>query len=158
LGSEACIDNNMLFSGNGEWRLITRPTFDWSTNGPRRWRTQLRVVKHNARKIAASQLLELAMRTVGGTGGHYGLASYPLRLYEHGLGVRRSLANAVEAIRAGRRPCVTPLSPRALSRRAWRASRPTGVEDPYAWQISGRLNSEWGRRDRPTFRQQSADV
>jgi predicted dehydrogenase len=151
LGSKACIDNNLLFREDGEWELLTRPAFDPSTSGLRQWRARLRT-------IAASRLLELGMRSAGGTGGYYGVANYPLRLYEHGLAVRRSLANAVDAIRGGPPPlCNATESARTVATclagvEAYRSGGSVRVADFWPPEL------EMRQRDRPTFRQQSADV
>jgi predicted dehydrogenase len=103
-GTEASIENNMLFSKTGEYHIFERPhlpqqdpalgagkLFSFRGNGYReriqRYRTYL-----------GARLLEGVMKYKG-LDGEYSICSYPMRLYPHDMAVRASLKNFVGAIR-----------------------------------------------------------
>lgn len=110
-GTDRCIENNLLLGNNGLVRSLTRPI----VRHPRRPRgslrgrlRDLRLDLSNARALAAHGLFSL-LRSLAGRNENYRVSSYPLRLYEHDLAVRRCLEDFVECVRTGRRPRSTAM-------------------------------------------------
>jgi predicted dehydrogenase len=84
-GTERCVENNLLLGKDGSIRCLSRPSL------------------RHGKALAAHGLFSL-LRRLYGESESYRLSSYPLRLYEHDLAVRRSLEDFVECVRTGRRP------------------------------------------------------
>lgn len=117
-GSEMSIENNLLFSKTGEYRVFARPHLPdrphyqkvaasrpfYSIRGRGYlWhgRTTISWLKHawpRYRTYYIALLLEWLMKR-NGTDIEYGISSYPIRLYPHNLAVRASLENFAGAIR-----------------------------------------------------------
>jgi predicted dehydrogenase len=106
-GSERSIENNILFSKNGSHEVFSKPHLPrdefpkqkaahlaWYMRGPNHYRSSFR--RH--RIYWLGKMFELLMRRKG-YDHEYGISSYPIRLYPHGLAVRSSLENFVAAIR-----------------------------------------------------------
>ena len=105
-GSRMSIENNLLFTKDGGVSFIARPHLPkdeppitnaqvpfYSIRG-RGYRARIETY----RTYFLGRLFEVLMRRQG-TGGDYGVAAYPLRLYPHALAVRASLENFVGAVR-----------------------------------------------------------
>jgi predicted dehydrogenase len=101
-GSEKAIDNNILFSKDGNYLVFARPHRSredppfYSAGTPRsqlvrRWVERSRV-------YWSARLLEFVMALTK-RDEHYSVSSYPLRLYPHNLAVRASLENFVASVR-----------------------------------------------------------
>ncbi len=106
-GSDRCIENNLLFDRQGSFQVLARPFIPKDSH----WRQPLlrawiggwgrqRGVVLLARAFEA--LMRLAPRA-----GEHAIATYPLRMYEHGFAVRQALQDFVGAIRTGSRPRCT---------------------------------------------------
>jgi predicted dehydrogenase len=105
-GNERSIENNLLFSRDGSFELLARPTF------PRPDRPGLLALLRHVRRWAppyvAARGMERLMRTRT-LPPEYSVASYPLRMYEHDLAVRESLRDFVLAARDKRPPSCLPV-------------------------------------------------
>lgn len=101
-GSEKCIENNLLFDKSGKFEIFARPQVR-EAEKPGTLSQKYRAVRYSLRTIAISRLMERLMKFKG-LMKEYPVSSYPLRLYEHGLSVRHSLADFVDAVRTGRKP------------------------------------------------------
>lgn len=109
-GSEMSIENNLLFSKNGKYRVFARPHLAKEEppivpNPPpfyqlqgHGYRARIRRWVARSRTYWFATLLEALMK-LKRPDHHYGIAAYPLRLYPHNLAVRTSLENFVAAIR-----------------------------------------------------------
>lgn len=109
-GSEMSIENNLLFSKSGEYRVFCRPHLakdepSMILNKPpfyhlrgHHYRARLRRYITRSRTYWFARLLEGLMK-LKSRDPHYDIATYPLRLYPHNLAVRASLENFVAAIR-----------------------------------------------------------
>ena len=109
-GSEMSIENNLLFSKSGEYRVFCRPHLakhepSIVPNEPpfyhlrgHHYRARWRRWKERSRTYWFAKLLEALMK-LKARDPHYDIAAYPLRLYPHNLAVRASLENFVAAIR-----------------------------------------------------------
>jgi predicted dehydrogenase len=93
-GSEKCIENNLLFSKDGSFTIFAHPRWERRSGSFFRGRW--------LRQRIITRLFEHLMKTRH-LPADYSVASYPLRLYEHGLAVRESLRDFVDAI-ANQRP------------------------------------------------------
>ena len=100
-GTEASIENNLLFFRDGTYEVFSRPHLHKArhfTGGHILRGRGLRGLPRRIRTYCAARLLETVMR-LNGEDPEYGISSYPIRLYPHSLAVRDSLENFVDAIR-----------------------------------------------------------
>jgi predicted dehydrogenase len=105
-GSEKTIENNILFSKDGAYRVFARPhrareDRPFYTAGNHRSQAVRRWVERS-RVYWLARLLEFVM-TLNRRDEHYSVSSYPLRLYPHNLAVRASLENFVASVRGQER-------------------------------------------------------
>jgi len=101
-GSERCIENNLLFTKDGSFTVFARPT--WRKPEPHwgLW-SRLRCIRQSFKTVVLSRLFERMMQ-MPNLMTEYSVSSYPLRMYEHTLAVRESLADFLGAIREQREP------------------------------------------------------
>src|SRR5262249_9635515 len=107
-GTERMVNNNLVFRLGGELErtlhrpsLLHREVFRADRLEPRRVFDQLRL---NAPAVAAHGLFSLLRMVSPRPNYEYGLAQYPLRLYEHGAACVAAIRDFVEAVRTGGRP------------------------------------------------------
>jgi predicted dehydrogenase len=100
-GTDASIENNLLFFQNGTYEVFSRPHLPKARHrfGQHILRGRgFRELPRRMRIYCTARLLETMMRLYG-KDPEYGISSYPIRLYPHSLAVRDSLQNFVDAIR-----------------------------------------------------------
>ena len=100
-GTDASIENNLLFFQNGTYEVFSRPHLPQAKHRVGRHILRGRGFTELPRRMriyCAARLLETMMRLYG-KDPQYGVSSYPIRLYPHDLAVRDSLQNFVNAIR-----------------------------------------------------------
>ena len=116
-GSEMSLENNLLFSKNGDHMVFARPDLPpkevrrtpgdkrpfYAIRGRGYWWRVSSVVPDFRRRLpryrtyCVARLSEWLMRVKGHDHG-YEISSYPIRLYPHNFAVHASLANFVRAI------------------------------------------------------------
>lgn len=106
-GSEKSIENNLLFSKDWSYSVFARP-LRGKIRDPSGAHTGFRLRGLGYRDTLLGRAMEYLMRLHSGS-REYSISAYPIRLYEHGLAVRRSLQNFISAIR-GEQPLVCGLS------------------------------------------------
>ncbi len=105
-GDKASIENNLLFHEDGRFEMIARPklgTFRGYTRFPP---AKALMWLNDLKTCSIGLAMELLMRLQGQSHPFYGVSSYPMRLYEHGIAVNDSLRDFVECVQTGRAPLV----------------------------------------------------
>lgn len=100
-GTDASIENNLLFFKNGSYEVFSRPHLPKTRHRFGRHLLRGRGFREFPRRVrtyCTARLLEAVMRLYGND-PEYGISSYPIRLYPHSFAVRDSLQNFVNAIR-----------------------------------------------------------
>lgn len=94
-GSEMSIENNLLFSKNGNFEVFARPhlTTHPSDRKERHYKARL----NRYLTYGSAWLFEVLMRGRF-YDGEYGISCYPIRLYPHRLAVRASLQNFANSV------------------------------------------------------------
>jgi len=104
-GSQMSIENNLLFSKDGNFEVFARPHLpkdevSFLSNRPPLYSLRGHNFLgrlHRYKTYCLARLIEVLMRRKG-IDGEYGISSYPIRLYPHTLAVRASLVNFAMAI------------------------------------------------------------
>jgi predicted dehydrogenase len=106
-GSEKCVENNLLFDKDGGFTVFARPFLEPYSPKNQYLRDKLRRLRHCRRRATLfGRAFETLMKLYRPQ-PIYSIASYPIRLYEHGFAVRAAISNFVESIHAKKRPLCT---------------------------------------------------
>lgn len=107
-GSEKSIENNLLFSKDGSFRVFCRPFIQKSSVNKSIKSVptpeNLRLILNNLKPIVLSRVWEGLMNLWTEPNHNYSINSYPLRLYEHSYAVHASINDFIDAIRHGKKP------------------------------------------------------
>jgi len=99
-GSEKCIENNLLFERNGDFKVISRPLLTRPATRSSGLKRKLGNIWYHGKEVGYGRLFEMIMKSYGKS-NIYSISNYPMRLYEHPLAVERSIRDFIRVIRAG---------------------------------------------------------
>jgi predicted dehydrogenase len=98
LGTEASLENSLLFRGNERFDIIHRPMIGTFRGYSRSSFARALWNARDAAIVMADRSVTALLRLVGQRHPYYGVTAPPLRLYEHNVAVYASLANFISAI------------------------------------------------------------
>jgi predicted dehydrogenase len=109
-GSEMSIENNLLFSKDGNFEVLARPHLPKDESFSCNSKSSSNAIRGRGYRVKFNRyhtylharLLEALMRCKSHD-SEYGISSYPIRLYPHTLAVRSSLENFVKTIQGRER-------------------------------------------------------
>ena len=101
-GAKRSLENNLLFSEDGQFEVIDRPSLKRFTFYPKRKKERYSIFRNRLRSVVYGRIFERLLVRYRVGQGEYGVQGYPLRLYEHQHAVRASLIDFVHSIREGR--------------------------------------------------------
>jgi predicted dehydrogenase len=105
LGSEGCIDNNIFFGRNGFRAIMSPPSLFGEILPSASLRARTRGMIKNLLPWVSGILYRYGPRLTGP--GHYSLAYFPFRTYEHQTACHACITDFIEAVRRGGNPIVS---------------------------------------------------